>query len=176
MGDNNFSATFTPEDTENYSSVTATLTISVTKAGTSSAELADDEKPKAVENLIEEPFEQVLVTAPEKLPEGYTGVYIGETEMQKDVDYIVKKSSTVVTILPAAFDKLDAGEYTLTVRFTNGEASTKLIVIAANSGDPTSPQTGDNSRIELWIILMTVSAIAATSLFLIGRRKKVFGK
>ena len=265
VGDNTFSATFTPEDTENYSSVTATLTITVAKAGTSSVELAEDEKPKAVENLIEEPFEQALVTAPEKLPEGYTGVeystdgenwsseiptgkeagtytvqvryvgdanhedfagetvtvaivkavyvftndgeltytkksdkeltatviqtgaedasfehfagvYIGETELQKDVDYTVEKGSTVVTILPAALDKLNAGEYTLTVRFTNGEASTKLTVRAANNDDPTSPQTGDNSRIELWIILMTVSAIAATSIFLIGRRKKVFGK
>ena len=108
--------------------------------------------------------------------EHFAGVYIGETELQKDVDYTVVKGSTVVKILPAALDKPDAGEYTLTVRFTNGEASAKLTVRAANSDDPTSPQTGDNSHIELGVILITVSALAATSLFLIGRRKRVFGK
>ncbi|MBR7091691.1 MAG: Cna B-type domain-containing protein [Clostridia bacterium] len=266
VGDNTFSATFTPEDTENYSAAAATLTITVTKAGTSSAALADDEKPKAVEGLIEEPFEQALVTAPEKLPEGYTGVeysvdgenwsdkvpadkeaetytvqvryigddnhedfagdtitvtivkavyaftlgegeelsytkesgmeltatvvqtgaedtsfehfagvFVGETELQKDVDYAAKKGSTVVTVLPAALDKLAAGEYTLTVRFTNGEASTQLTVLAAGGGS-TSPQTGGDSHVELWILLMTASAIAAASLFLTGRRKRIFGK
>ena len=267
VGDKTFSATFTPEDTENYETVTATLTISVVKASLSSANLADYEKPKTVENLIEEPFEQALVTAPEKLPEGYigveystngekwadtiptgkkaetytvqvryvgdgnhenfagetvtisiakavyafalgegeelthtkgsrqelaatvvqtgaedtsfehfAGVYIGETKLRKDADYTVEKGSTVVTILPAALDKLDAGEYTLTVRFVNGEASALFTVLAVNNDDPVPPQTGDDSHIELWIILMTVSAIAAASIFLIGRRKRVFSK
>ena len=266
VGDNTFSAAFTPEDTKNYSAVTVPLTVSVTKAGRSSADLTEDEKPKAVENLIEDVFEQALVTAPEKLPEGYTGieystdgenwsgtvptvkkagdytvqikyigdanhedfagdpvavtivkavyaftngegeltytkgsgkeltatvvqtgaedtsfehfagVYIGEAELQRGVDYTVKKGSTVVTILPAALDKLDFGNHTLTIRFTNGEASAQFTVLAANSGDAVSPQTGDNSHIGLWIILMTVSAIAATSLIVIGKRKRILGK
>ncbi len=256
-----------PEDTKNYSAVTVPLTVSVTKAGRSSADLTEDEKPKAVENLIEDVFEQALVTAPEKLPEGYTGieystdgenwsgtlptgkkageytvqikyigdanhedfsgdpvavtilkavyafalaegedlkvtkgsgkeltatvvqtgaedtsfehfacVYIGEAELQRGVDYTVKKGSTVVTILPAALDKLDFGNHTLTIRFTNGEASAQFTVLAANSGDAVSPQTGDNSHIGLWIILMTVSAIAATSLIVIVKRKRILGK
>ena len=256
-----------PEDMKNYNAVTVPLTVSVTKAGRSSADLTEDEKPKAVENLIEDVFEQALVTAPEKLPEGYTGieystdgenwsgtlptgkkageytvqikyigdanhedfagdpvavtilkavyafalaegedfkvtkgsgkeltatvvqtgaedtsfehfacVYIGEAELQRGVDYTVKKGSTVVTILPAALDKLDFGNHTLTIRFTNGEASAQFTVLAANSGDAVSPQTGDNSHIGLWIILMTVSAIAATSLVVIGKRKRILGK
>ncbi len=266
VGDNTFSAAFTPEDTENYSVVTVPLTVSVTKAGTPSSDLTEDEKPKAVENLIEDVFEQALVTAPEKLPEGYTGieystdgenwsdtiptgkkageytvrikyigdanhenftgdpvavsivkavysfalgegeeltytkesgkeltatvvqtgaedtsfehfagVYIGEAELQKDVDYTVKKGSTVVTVLPAALDKLDVGNHTLTVRFTNGEASTRLTLLAASSGAPSS-QTGDNGRAGLWIILTAASAIAATSLSLPRRRKKGSGR
>ena len=266
-GENTFPATFTPTDTLNYETVTKTLAITVAKASMSSADLTDDEKPKAVGSLIEDAGEQALVTAPEKIPEGYTGVeygvngenwtlkiptgkkagnyailvkyvgdgnhedfvldpitvtiakavyaftsgegekptytkgsnrdltvtvvqtgaedqsfehfagvYIGKTLLKKDTDYTVKKGSTVVTILPAALDKLDAGEYTLTVRFVNGEASALFTVLAVNNDDPVPPQTGDDSHIELWIILMTVSAIAAASIFLIGRRKRVFSK
>lgn len=264
VGDNTFSAAFTPEDTENYSVVTVPLTVSVTKAGRSSADLTEDEKPKAVENLIEDVFEQALVTAPEKLPEGYTGieystdgenwldtvptgkkageytvqikyigdanhedftgdpvavtivkavyaftngegeltytkesgkeltatvvqtgaedtsfehfagVYLGGAELQKGVEYTVKKGSTVVTILPAALDKLGVGNHTLTVRFTNGEASTRLTLLAASSAP--SSQTGDNGRAGLWIILTAASAIAAALLIVTGKRKRVFGK
>ena len=265
-GSNTFSATFTPADTANFSSVTENVTVAVSKAGKSSADLAEEEKPKAVENLIEDVFEQALVTAPKKLPEGYVGieystdgenwsdtiptgrkagdytvqirytgdenhedftgdpvavsivkavysfalgegeeltytkesgkeltatvvqtgaedtsfehfagVYLGGAELQKDVDYTVKKGSTVVTILPAALDKPDVGEYALTVRFTNGEASTRLTLLAASSGDPSS-QTGDNGRAGLWIILTAASAIAAALLSLPRRRKKGSGR
>ena len=261
-GENTFPATFTPTDTLNYETVTKTLSITVAKASLSSADLTDDKKPKAVGSLIEDAGEQALVTAPEKIPEGYTGVeygvngenwtlkiptgkkagnyailvkyvgdgnhedfvldpitvtiakavyaftsgegekptytkgsnrdltvtvvqtgaedqsfehfagvYIGKTLLKKDTDYTVKKGSTVVTILPAALDKLDAGEYTLTVSFTNGEASAPITVLSANNDVPTPPRTGDNSDTELWIILMTVSALAAVTLFLIDRRK-----
>ncbi len=108
--------------------------------------------------------------------EHFVGVYIGETELQKDVDYTVKKGSTVVTILPEALDKLDAGEYALTVRFTNGKALTKLNVRAAGSGDLTSPRTGDNSHIALWIALMALSFFGIVTTLIIGKKKRAFGK
>ena len=283
VGQNSFPATYTPKDTVNYKTVTATITITVAKVAISPADLADNEKPRAVDPLIEEPQEQALVTAPEKLPEGYTGVKysldgenwadtvptvkqageytvftryigdaihadfegeaikiavvkavyafalgeggkityteksgkeltatvvqvgandtsfehfssvsIGETELKKDVDYTVKKGSTVVTILPTAMEKYGAGELTLTVRFTNGEASTQLTVLAAenesengsegendNDNDneddndvPSSPPTGDNSRLGLRFVLMLVSFGGIVSMFVIGKKKQ----
>ena len=108
--------------------------------------------------------------------EHFAGVYIGETELQKDVDYTVEKGSTVVTILPAALDELDAGEYALTVCFTNGKASAKLNVRAAGSGDLTSPQTGDNSHIALWIAVMALSFSGLVTTLIIGKKKRACGK
>ena len=277
VGQNSFPATYTPKDTVNYKTVTATITITVAKVAISPADLADNEKPRAVDPLIEEPQEQALVTAPEKLPEGYTGVKysldgenwadtvptvkqageytvftryigdaihadfegeaikiavvkavyafalgegekvtyteksgkeltatvvqvgaedtsfehfssvsIGETELKKDVDYTVKKGSTVVTILPTAMEKYGAGELTLTVRFTNGEASTQLTVLAAenesengsegendNDNDvPSSPPTGDNSRLGLLFVLMFISLGGLVSMFAAGKKKR----
>ena len=267
-GETTFPAIFTPADNLNYKTVTETLTVTVTKAAApSAAALTDGEKPKTVENLIGEPFEQALVTAPEKLPEGYTGVEystdgenwsdkiptgkeagtytvqvkyigdgnhtdftadpvtvtvekavyafspdgeetptytkgsrneltltftqtgandtsfehfagvrIGQTELEKDADYTARKGSTVVTILPAALDRLAVGNHTLTVRFTNGEASTQFSVLAADSGDSVSPQTGDSGPNALLISLMFTSVTAAALLFIIGKRKRAFGK
>lgn len=281
VGQNSFPATYTPKDTANYKTVTATITITVAKVAISPADLADNEKPRAVDSLIEESQEQALVTAPEKLPEGYTGVKysldgenwadtvptvkqageytvftryigdaihadfegeaikiavvkavyafalgeggkityteksgkeltatvvqvgaedtsfehfssvsIGETELKKDVDYTVKKGSTVVTILPTAMEKYGAGELTLTVRFTNGEASTQLTVLAAenesengsegendNDNDdandvPSSPPTGDNSRLRLRFVLMFISLGGLVLMFAAGKKKQ----
>ncbi len=81
-----------------------------------------------------------------------------------------------MTILPEALDKLDAGEYALTVRFTNGKALTKLNVRAAGSGDLTSPRTGDNSHIALWIALMALSFFGIVTTLIIGKKKRAFGK
>ena len=261
VGDNNFSATFTPEDTVNYTNVTESLTVAVAKKKTEYADLTGNEKVKAVGDLVENRSEQTLVTAPEKLPEGYTGVeystdgvnwsntiptgkeagdyavrirytgdanhesfegdaitvtivkavyvltdggepaytkgsgeqltltvtqtgaedqsydnfagvFIGETELRKGEDFTVVKGSTVVTILPAAFEKLDAGEYTLIISFTNGEASTKLTIREADAEDPDSPPTGDSSHTGLLVAIMILSEFAAISLLITGKRKK----
>lgn len=263
VGENTFPATFTPTDTLNYETVTKTLAITVAKASLSSADLTDDEKPKAVGSLIEDAGEQALVTAPEKLPEGverieysldgqnwtdeaptgrtagdytvriryvgdanhedldgedlavtiakaaysfrtgdgeltytkdscaeltatvvqtggkdasfehFEGLYIGDAELRKDIDYTVRKGSTVLTVLPAALDGLDTGSHTLTARFTNGEASTQITVLAPENDDPTPPQPRDGSHTVLWILLMTISAGA---LFLVCRRKIFSGR
>ncbi len=70
-GSNPFSATFTPEDKDNYTTVTETLMIEVAKALPEAASLPDEEKPGVTLTLVEETGEQPLVAAPSKLPEGY---------------------------------------------------------------------------------------------------------
>ena len=132
----------------------------------------------------------VQVGAEDTSFEHFSSVSIGETELKKDVDYTVKKGSTVVTILPTAMEKYGAGELTLTVRFTNGEASTQLTVLAAenesengsegendNDNDdandvPSSPPTGDNSRLRLRFVLMFISLGGLVLMFAAGKKKQ----
>ena len=106
----------------------------------------------------------------------FTGVKLDGKELVKDVDYTVEKGSTVVTLKPETLEKLSVGEHTVTVLFDNGEVNTTLTVLAANSQDATSPQTGDNSHMGLWIALMMFSLCGIAATLLYGRKKRVFGK
>jgi len=106
----------------------------------------------------------------------FTGVKLDGKDLVKDVDYIVEKGSTIVTLKPETLEKLSAGEHTVTVLFDNGEVNTTLTVLAANSQDATSPQTGDNSHMGLWIALMMLSLCGLAATLLYGRKKRVFDR
>ena len=54
--------------------------------------------------------------------------------------------------------------------------NTTLTVLAANSGDSTAPQSGDNSRMDLWIALMILSLLGIAATLLYDRRKRVFDR
>jgi len=87
-----------------------------------------------------------------------------------------------------ALEELRAGTHTVTVKFDDGQATTKLTVknrTASTDSEPSkptdsnstkstgsdSPQTGDNSNIGLWLALMLLSA-AVTALLISSRKKK----
>lgn len=106
----------------------------------------------------------------------FTGVKLDGKELVKDVDYTVEKGSTIVTLKTETLEKLDLGEHTVTVLFDNGEVDTTLTVLAANSQDATSPQTGDNSHFGLWIALMMLSLLGIAATLLFGRKKRVFDR
>ena len=106
----------------------------------------------------------------------FTGVKLDGKELVKDVDYTVEKGSTIVTLKPETLEKLSVGEHTVTVLFDNGEVNTTLTVLAANSQDATSPQTGDNSHMGLWIALMMLSLLGIAATLLFGRKKRVFDR
>ena len=106
----------------------------------------------------------------------FTGVKLDGQLLTKDVDYTATKGSTIVTLLPATLEKLSVGEHTVTVLFDNGEVGTDLTVKAANSGNPTSPQTGDNSHLGLWIALMILSPCALAATPFIGKKRRVFDR
>ncbi|MBO4733743.1 MAG: hypothetical protein J5662_04610 [Clostridia bacterium] len=106
----------------------------------------------------------------------FTGVKLDGQLLTKDVDYTVKKGSTIVTLLPATLEKLAVGEHTVTVLFDNGEVNTDLTVKAANSGSATSPQTGDNSHMGLWIAIMILSLCGLAATLFIGKKKRVFDR
>ena len=106
----------------------------------------------------------------------FTGVKLDGKELVKDVDYTVEKGSTIVTLKPETLEKLSVGEHTVTVLFDNGEVNTTLTVLAANSQDATSPQTGDNSHMGLWIALMMFSLLGFATSLIFGRKKRVFDR
>ena len=106
----------------------------------------------------------------------FIGVKLDGKDLVKDEDYTVEKGSTIVTLKPETLEKLDLGEHTVTVLFDNGEVNTTLTVLAANSQGTTSPQTGDNSHMGLWIALMMFSLLGIAATLLYGRKKRVFGK
>ncbi|MBQ7170722.1 MAG: hypothetical protein IJR89_00435, partial [Clostridia bacterium] len=89
--------------------------------------------------------------------------------LTKDVDYTVKKGSTIVTLLPATLEKLAVGEHTVTVLFDNGEVGTALTVLAANA----VPQTGDSTRVGPWIALMALSLYGLLSTLVAGKKKRI---
>ena len=107
----------------------------------------------------------------------------------KTVVVSAKAGSTVVTISAGTLEELSAGTHTVTVKFDDGQATTKLTVknrTASTDSEPSkptvsnptkstgsdSPQTGDNSNIGLWLALMLLSAAAVTALLISSRKKK----
>ena len=107
----------------------------------------------------------------------------------KKVVVSAKEGSTVVTISAGTLEKLSAGTHTVTVKFDDGQTTTKLTVknrTASTDSEPSkptdsnptkstgsdSPQTGDNSNIGLWLALMLLSAAAVTALLISSRKKK----
>ena len=88
-------------------------------------------------------------------------------------DYEAKEGSTVVTLKAATLQKLSTGNHTVTVKFKDGEASTGLTVKAASgSTDNTSPETGDESNLRLWVLLMLMSILGFITTVAVGLKKR----
>ncbi|MBQ7699192.1 MAG: InlB B-repeat-containing protein [Clostridia bacterium] len=106
----------------------------------------------------------------------FIGVEIDGNPLEKDVDYTAAKGSVVITLKVATLEKLSVGEHTLAIIFDDGRVETKLTIKAAPNNDPVSPQTGDNSHIELWIILMIISFCGLSATLVIGKKKWIFNR
>ena len=91
-------------------------------------------------------------------------------------NYTVDENTGTVSLTDGYKKTLDPGEHTLTVIISGKETATNFTVFASGEQSPVSPQTGDNSRIELWIMLMTVSAGCGIALFVPAGRRRAFKK
>lgn len=91
----------------------------------------------------------------------------GKTLDEKN--YTVKEGSTIITLKADYVETLSAGEHTIGIVSKSGTATTTFTVNAKAENNNTSPQTGDNSHMALWIavLLASVGAVATT-----GVRKK----
>lgn len=100
----------------------------------------------------------------------------------KTTDYTVKEGSTIVTLNAAYLETLSVGKHTLEIESKNGIAKTEFTITAVQGGDDsqtgggttpqepgknegavTSPQTGDNSNMLLWVALLFVSSGVLTA-------------
>ena len=90
----------------------------------------------------------------------------------KDLDasnYTVKEGSTIVTLKTSYLETLSVGKHTLAIVSETGTATTEFTIKAAasaNDRNPANPngeatesvQTGDNTIMMLWIVMLFVSA------------------
>lgn len=106
-------------------------------------------------------------------------------------DYTVKEGSTIVTLKADYLNTLSVGKHTLEIESKNGIAKTEFTITAVQGGDDsqtggdttpqepgknegavTSPQTGDDSNIALWIGVMLAAGAALTGTALYSRKRK----
>ena len=103
----------------------------------------------------------------------FTGVEIDGVALAVG-DYEAVSGSTVVTLKAAALQKLSVGSHTVTVKFDDGQASTGLTVKAGSGSTdkPTSPKTGDDSNLRLWVLLMLLSILGFITTVAVDRKKR----
>lgn len=92
-------------------------------------------------------------------------------------NYEVKEGSTVVTLKTSYLETLSVGKHTLATVSDTGTAATGFTINAApvTDDDTQSSQTGDNTNIALWIVMVLASGTGLT-VTAIYRRKHHFGK
>ena len=104
--------------------------------------------------------------------EEYIGTYINGVELQKGKDVEITEGSTIVKVKRRYLEKLDAGTYTITIRFKDAYAKTNFKVkggsaVGPNAGEElnktpdrnSSVKTGDKTDFALWIAVMGIAVI-----------------
>ena len=121
----------------------------------------------------------------------FTGIKIDGTLIDVK-NYTAKSGSTVITLKTDYLKTLSVGAHNLTVVYTDGECSTNFEVKQAASEqtkptegdksdtttptggkDTTSPQTGDNSNMLLWVALLFVSGAGVLGTTVYSKKKRV---
>ena len=96
----------------------------------------------------------------------------GKTLDEKN--YTKKEGSILVTLKADYVASLSAGEHTIGIVSESGTATTTFTVNAKAvvDNDTKSPQTGDNSHMELWIALLFVSGAGVIGTTVYGKKKR----
>ena len=92
-------------------------------------------------------------------------------------NYTAVSGSTIVTLKADYLKTLSNGTHSLTVLFNGGECSTNFEIIGTtNPLNSTGPQTGDDSNLALWFVLMCISCSGAVGTIIYSRKKKYSAK
>ncbi len=104
----------------------------------------------------------------------FVNVLMDGAVLTPGVDYDAKAGSTIVTLKASALQKLSAGSHTVTVNFDDGKVDTTLTVkkapVAADKD--TTPNTGDNNRIGMWLALMLLSLAGTCGTIVLGGKRR----
>ena len=92
-------------------------------------------------------------------------------ELVKTTNYTAKAGSTIITLKAEYLKTLEEGEHTITVIYTDGETEGTFYLNAKSDGT-TTPPTGDNSQLGMWIGMITVSTLAMAAVLMLQRKKK----
>ena len=78
-----------------------------------------------------------------------------------ETDYTKERGSVIIRLRPACLETLSADKHTLKANYTDGgSAETTFTIANASVKAESLPQTGDNSRLLLWIGLVISSMVA----------------
>lgn len=111
----------------------------------------------------------------------FTGIEVDGNAISSE-HYTAETGSTVITLNPDYLNTLAAGGHTIAVVYTDGEAQGTFNIAEkpiepTDSTDPTdedsaTPETGDDSHMISWIILMLISGGAVLALGIKRRNKR----
>ncbi len=107
----------------------------------------------------------------------FTGIEIDGNAVNAE-NYTATGDKTTITLKPAYLNTLAEGEHTITVLYTDGEATGTFTVAekpatsADGNKDTTSPLTGAESEYALWVALGLALAAAFTGTAVYGRKRK----
>ena len=97
----------------------------------------------------------------------FVGIEVDGEEVAEKY-YDAKSGSTIITLKQSYLKKLSTGEHTITVLYTDGEASGTFKILAQSS----TPATGDNTNIVLWTSIMCVGTLGLVVLLLDNKRRR----
>lgn len=82
------------------------------------------------------------------------------------------EGSTKITLAPAYLEALSISGHSIEIVSNDGSASTNFTVkTKSQPADPTNAQTGDNSMIYLWTLILVVSASGLSATAIYNRKK-----
>lgn len=99
----------------------------------------------------------------------FTGIEVDGRAVNQ-ADYTATSGSTKITLKPQYLETLPVGEHSLTVKYTDGEASCAFEVYTENSA--ALPKTSDNSSVALFVASALAAGAVLIGSILHRRRKK----
>ena len=88
-------------------------------------------------------------------------------------NYTAEEGSTIVTLKSVYLETLETGKHSIEIVSADGSASTNFTVKAnSRPADSNDPQTGDNSMIYLWTLILVISAAGLSATAIYSRKRK----
>ncbi|MBQ9009175.1 MAG: ORF6N domain-containing protein [Clostridia bacterium] len=103
-----------------------------------------------------------------KTYENFNGIDVDGKEVKPE-EYTKSPGSVIIKLKPAYLETLKVGEHTLRTNFKDGKSVDTMFTIIPTEKVASLPQTGDNSKLFLWIGLVMMGILGAFAL----RKKRV---